>query len=189
MTALGILGFADALTPRQSLALPLLAAAVAILGLLAHFRSASWSLRVMAPHWPRRASAAMAVMGPILVAGFALSLTMVAALSHHPLVYSALSVVFCSLVAVSLFFSLFLRPALPGKTWPLMIVLLYIVPVTSILYSLISENPWGSIIASLSALCGMFWHNRDLLETAPFSASPELWLSAGTERTGKRHRR
>ncbi|WP_053960054.1 hypothetical protein [Sulfobacillus thermosulfidooxidans] len=176
MTLLGLMGFTDALEPQGSWQLTILAIIVSSLGLLSHFRSVTWSLSYIAPHWDAKASTAFAVMGPSLVSGFSIGLAMLAGVSHHPVVYSALSIVLFSLISVSFFFTLSLRSSLPLGIWTGLVIFLYLIPTICITYSLFSQNAWMASIAAISTIIGLIWHTKELLNKLPITPYPGLFF-------------
>ncbi len=174
MTLLGLMGFTDALDPQGSWSLTLFMIGVSILGLLSHFRSVTWSLGYIAPHWHAKASTAFAVMGPSLITGFCFGLAMLPGVDHHPAMFSALAVVLFSFIGVSFFFSIFLRPSLSFPIFASLVALLYVVPSTAIIYGMITRHMELVSLSSLSALTGLIWHTRQLLKRLPHTPYPGL---------------
>ncbi len=183
MTLLGLMGFTDALDPQGSWSLTILMIGVSVLGLLSHFRSVTWSLGYIAPHWHSRASTAFAVMGPSLITGFCLGLAMLSEVDHHPAMFSALSVVLFSLIGVSFFFSVFLRPSLTLPTFTSLVALLYLVPTAVIIYGMITQHLGVVSISAVSALGGLIWHTRQLLRKLPDTPYPGLLGFQAAEET------
>lgn len=183
MTLLGLMGFTDALDPQGSWPLTLLTVAVSVLGLLSHFRSVTWSLGYIAPHWDSRASTAFAVMGPSLVSGFCIGLAMLQRVDHHPPIFSALSIVLFSLIGVSFFFTVFLRPSLSLSVFTAVVASLYLIPGTAIIYGMLTRHPGAAVVSAVSALAGLIWHTWQLLRKLPHTPYPGLFLFQPADRS------
>ena len=176
MTLLGLMGFTDALDPYGTWPLTLLALAVSAFGLLSHFRSVTWTLGYIAPHWDARASTAFATMGPSLVAGFSIGLAMLMPASHPPVIYAALAVIWFSIMTVSFFFTLSLRPSLALPVWLALVMFLYFIPAAGLIGSFLTHTSWPVVAAAVSTVWGLTWHTKEILGALPKTPYPGLFL-------------
>ncbi|MCY0909880.1 MAG: hypothetical protein C7B44_01125 [Sulfobacillus thermosulfidooxidans] len=172
--ALGILGWADTWGADGGQSLVAILASASATGLVAHFRAVSWTLRVIAPHWPKSASAALAMMSPSLIAGFVLGLAAVGTANLHHAIFAGLSVLFGAFIGVSLLFAWLLRPVFSPVARAVIAVGTYIMPGVGVIYSLITQTPWGTLSAAAIAAATLIWYNRAAAKTLPSSQFPDV---------------